>query len=278
MIGAGLPQHVAAAHALEADEHILQRVVKGVPHMERAGDVRRRNDNGEGLGGGTLGPARGKGFRLLPSAIDVAFYSLRLISLLEHGRVGSARKSARVLRCCLQRCQPEARSVRLEPPRIVPELVLERSGQYARHVLVEPTLKHRPEHVLDAVLETLRTGLASRRGGVGLVISTVRTLCWIIELRPGLFARRPRGRRGLPTPIGGLPTPMDVRLRLPDHYLEDHRFLRHHLAFELGEFRLPLRLISCLGHRGRLGHWLRRSRKCRLGLWSERRWLVREYR
>src|SRR4026208_1524461 len=138
MIGAGLPPHVAAAPARDADGQVWRRGVDGGPRRERAGDVRRRNDNGEGLGGGTLGPARGKGFRLLPSAIDVAFYSLRLISLLEHGRVGSARKSARVLRCCLQRCQPEARSVRLEPPRIVPELVLERSGQYARHVLVEP--------------------------------------------------------------------------------------------------------------------------------------------
>src|SRR5690349_20632292 len=188
------------------------------------------------------------------------------------------RKSARVLRCCVQRCQPEARSVRLEPPRIVPELVLERSGQYACHVHVEPTLKHRPEHVLNAVLETLRTGLASGRSVVGLVISTVRPLCRVFGLRLGLFARRPGGRRGLPTPIGVLPTPIDVRLRLPNHYLEDHRFLRHHLAFELGEFRLPLRLISSLGQRGRLGHWLRRSRKYRLGLCRERRWLVREYR
>ena len=48
MVGAGLPQHVAAAHALEADEHVLQRVVEGVAHMQRAGDVRRRDDDGEG--------------------------------------------------------------------------------------------------------------------------------------------------------------------------------------------------------------------------------------
>src|SRR5262245_54473844 len=127
---------------------------------------------------------------------------------------GSARKSARVLRCCLPRCQPGARSVRLEPPRIVPELVLERSSQHACHVLVEPTLKHRPEHVLDAVLESLRTGLASRRSGVGLVISTVRPLCRVFELRLGLFARRPGWRRGLPTP-----PPIDLRLWLPDHTL-----------------------------------------------------------
>jgi hypothetical protein len=31
MVGARLPEHVAAAHALEADEHVLQRVVERVP-------------------------------------------------------------------------------------------------------------------------------------------------------------------------------------------------------------------------------------------------------
>ncbi len=54
VIGAGLPQHVAPAHALEAHQNVLQRVVEGVPHMERARHVRGRNDNGEGLGVGAL--------------------------------------------------------------------------------------------------------------------------------------------------------------------------------------------------------------------------------
>src|SRR4029453_5502272 len=81
--------------------------------------------------------------------------------------------------------------VPLEPRRIVPELVLERRGQHARHVLVEPTLKHRPEHVFDAILEALRTRLTARRRGVGLVISTVRPLSRILGLGLGLFARGP---------------------------------------------------------------------------------------
>ena len=55
MIGAGLPQHVAAAHALEADEHVLQRVVERVAHMQRAGHVRRRDDDGEGPRAGPSG-------------------------------------------------------------------------------------------------------------------------------------------------------------------------------------------------------------------------------
>ena len=45
MVGARLPEHVLAAHALEAAEHVLQRVVERVPHMQRAGDVRRRDDD-----------------------------------------------------------------------------------------------------------------------------------------------------------------------------------------------------------------------------------------
>ena len=43
MVGARLPQHVAAAHALEAAQHVLQRVVERVAHVQRAGDVRRRD-------------------------------------------------------------------------------------------------------------------------------------------------------------------------------------------------------------------------------------------
>ena len=96
MIGARLPQHVAAAHALEAHQNVLQRVVEGMPHMERAGDVRRRNDDGERLGVDAVRRAGGEGGGLLPGAIDVAFDLLRLIGLVEHGRVGfGAEKVAR---------------------------------------------------------------------------------------------------------------------------------------------------------------------------------------
>ncbi len=49
MIGAGLPQHVAAAHPLEAAEDVLQGVVERMPHVQRARHVRRRDHDGEGL-------------------------------------------------------------------------------------------------------------------------------------------------------------------------------------------------------------------------------------
>ncbi len=90
VIGARLPQHVAPAHALEADEHVLQRVVEGMPHMERAGDVGRRNDNGERPGLGARGRTGGEGGSLLPGAIGFAFDLLRLIGLVEHGCGGLA--------------------------------------------------------------------------------------------------------------------------------------------------------------------------------------------
>ena len=55
MVGARLPEHVAAAHALEADQDVLERVVERVAHVERAGDVRRRDDDRVGLGAAPLG-------------------------------------------------------------------------------------------------------------------------------------------------------------------------------------------------------------------------------
>ncbi len=54
MIGAWHPEGVVALHALEADDDVLQRVVEGVTKMEGAGDVRRRDDDGEGTFGRLL--------------------------------------------------------------------------------------------------------------------------------------------------------------------------------------------------------------------------------
>ncbi len=48
VVGARLPQHVLAAHALEAAEHVLQRVVEGMPHVQRARHVGRRDDDAIG--------------------------------------------------------------------------------------------------------------------------------------------------------------------------------------------------------------------------------------
>ena len=88
VIGPWLPQHVTPAHALEAHQHVLERVVERMPHMQRAGHVRRRDDDGVGLGALAAWRAGGEGIGLLPGAIDGVFDFLRLIGLVEHERVG----------------------------------------------------------------------------------------------------------------------------------------------------------------------------------------------
>ena len=50
MVGAGLPQHVATAHALIADENILQGEGQGMAHVQAARHIGWRHHDGEGLG------------------------------------------------------------------------------------------------------------------------------------------------------------------------------------------------------------------------------------
>ena len=85
VIGSRLPQHVAAAHALEAAEHVLQRVVEGMAHVQRAGDVRRRNDDRVRFGAGAIGASALEGLGLFPFSIDARLDLGGLIRLFEHG-------------------------------------------------------------------------------------------------------------------------------------------------------------------------------------------------
>ena len=48
VVGAGHPEGVVTLHPFEADDDVLQRVVEGVAEMQGAGDVRGRDDDGEG--------------------------------------------------------------------------------------------------------------------------------------------------------------------------------------------------------------------------------------
>jgi len=45
MIGAGHPEGLEALHPLLPDQHVLERVVQGVPEVQSAGHVRRRDDD-----------------------------------------------------------------------------------------------------------------------------------------------------------------------------------------------------------------------------------------
>ena len=51
VVGAADPERLAALHAAQADEHVLHRAVERVAHVQRAGDVRRRHRDHEGLAG-----------------------------------------------------------------------------------------------------------------------------------------------------------------------------------------------------------------------------------
>jgi hypothetical protein len=75
VVEAGLPEHVRPPHPVPAREHVHQRVVERVPHVQRAGDVRRRQQDGEGLRRLAVRArlrvgARGEGARLLPERGD----------------------------------------------------------------------------------------------------------------------------------------------------------------------------------------------------------------
>ncbi len=52
VIGAELPERVVAAHPVVADQHVHQRHLERVPHVQRAGDVRRRKLDAEGARAG----------------------------------------------------------------------------------------------------------------------------------------------------------------------------------------------------------------------------------
>jgi len=55
VIGADLPQRVVAAHPVVADHEVHQRLLERMPHVQRAGDVRRWQLDAER---GGIGPHR----------------------------------------------------------------------------------------------------------------------------------------------------------------------------------------------------------------------------
>ena len=86
VIGAGLPQHVAAAHPLEPAQHVLQRVVERVPHVQRSRDVRRRDHDGERFCVAALRAAGLERAGVFPEAGHAGFDFGGLVGLLDHGR------------------------------------------------------------------------------------------------------------------------------------------------------------------------------------------------
>ncbi len=89
MVHARLPKHVLAAHALEADHDVLQRVVERVAHVQRAGNVGRRDDDGKGLGAVCGTGAGAERVGILPQFGDLRLDGLGVVSLLKHRKMSA---------------------------------------------------------------------------------------------------------------------------------------------------------------------------------------------
>ena len=75
VVSAGQPQRGIALHPVIADRRVLHDAVHGMAHMQLAGDVGRRHDNGEGFL--PFHPVRLKRAGLLPGFVQVRFDLLR---------------------------------------------------------------------------------------------------------------------------------------------------------------------------------------------------------
>ena len=69
VVGARLPQHVASAHALEAAENVLQRIVERMTHMQRARHIGRRDHDTIRVRLGAVGPSGAEGLRRSPRLV-----------------------------------------------------------------------------------------------------------------------------------------------------------------------------------------------------------------
>ncbi len=82
VIGARDPAGLVAGEAVVADQDVLQGVVQRVADVQRAGHVRRRDHDREGLGAGT--GLRAEEARRVPRGQARGLHGLRLVGLLEH--------------------------------------------------------------------------------------------------------------------------------------------------------------------------------------------------
>ena len=85
MVDAWLPQHVTPVHAPISAQDILQCIVERVPHMQIAGDVRRRNHDAKRLRRRPFRAARPERSRLLPKRGGAAFDRGEVKGFVHHG-------------------------------------------------------------------------------------------------------------------------------------------------------------------------------------------------
>ncbi len=83
MVCSGLPKGIQALHPLVTDKNVLQGIIERVAHMQVAGDIGRRDDNGIGVCAGVL--ATGESARGFPGRIMFFLDLGRSKSLVQHG-------------------------------------------------------------------------------------------------------------------------------------------------------------------------------------------------
>ena len=87
VVHARLPEHVLAQHAMVAHQNILKRVVERVPHVQRAGHIRRRDHDAKRIPLRLGAGASGERIRLCPACRDFRLYGRGVIGFFEHNRV-----------------------------------------------------------------------------------------------------------------------------------------------------------------------------------------------
>ena len=89
VVAARLPQGVVAAHAMKARQRIHQCVLEGVPHVQVAGDIRRRDHDAIGLALAT----RGEIAPLFPGLVPALFDAMGVVGFF-HNEWGLYRTNA----------------------------------------------------------------------------------------------------------------------------------------------------------------------------------------
>ena len=78
MIGSHLPKRLLARHAVVASQQIHDGVLKSMPHMQAARDIRRRNHNAIRL----IRLFGCKSITVFPALIDRLFYLRRIVLIV----------------------------------------------------------------------------------------------------------------------------------------------------------------------------------------------------
>jgi len=84
MVGSRLPEGIDALHPVIAGERVHQGLIEAVPHVQRAGDVGRRQQDAEGLLFGAGGiKAGGKEIASFPFRVATGFDGRRFVTLVQ---------------------------------------------------------------------------------------------------------------------------------------------------------------------------------------------------